>query len=84
MRCTAEAGVGAVGRPDLHGQERELAHGLAHQREPVVLVVDHERVGQADARGMLAQDAHARRVERGDEMRHRVLAADLEPGLRGA
>ena len=49
--------------------EVELAQRLLHQALPVVLVVDHEGRREPGLGRALAQDAHARRVEGGDERR---------------
>ena len=46
-----------------------LLHALLHEREAVVLVVDREVRRQPDVLAVLAEDAHARRVEGGDERR---------------
>ncbi len=42
------------------------AQRLLHQRQRVVLVVDHEAARKSEVAGVAAQDAHARRVEGGD------------------
>ena len=47
----------------------ELAIALAHEREPVVLVVDHERTGIPEVVDLRSKDARARRVEGGDQRR---------------
>ncbi len=49
--------------------EAQLAHGLLHEREAVVLVVDDEARRQPHVRRVLAQDPHAGGVEGGDERR---------------
>ena len=49
--------------------EVELPQRLLHQALPVVLVVDHEGGREPGLGRALTQDAHARRVEGGDERR---------------
>jgi hypothetical protein len=49
--------------------EVELPQRLLHQALPVVLVVDHEGGREPGLGRALSQDAHARRVEGGDERR---------------
>ena len=47
----------------------ELAIALAHEREPVGLVVDHERPGIPEVVDLCPKQARARRVEGGDQRR---------------
>ena len=70
IRCTADGGR------QLALVEVQLAHRLAHEGEPVVLVVDDEAGGQPQAGRVLAQNAHARRVEGGDEGRPQAERED--------